>query len=89
VSDISQVCIRSISNQAQTLLELSDALEMVGNEILSEKLYYISSQLSKAATMLHDEEGKAIGEQMERMNESSANMLNACLAGVKLGRGDK
>lgn len=70
------------------LSRISSSLLRVGNRDLGEELDHYAGVLLVAEKKLNSAVGQSINEQFKTQQDMSASILNAALAGVKLGEGE-
>lgn len=71
---------RMVTIQANNLSRIADALELIGNGPLANKLYGIAEMLDQAANDISDGNSAAVGRHFAAANDGTTNMVNACLA---------
>jgi len=69
-----------IECNAHILSKLSNAFFIIGNKIMSEKLYHISESLLVSEKNIRDAVRREVHGQFEIAQESSTNLLRAMLA---------
>jgi len=80
---------RKIRHIIWYLNNLSDLLDEVGNDKLAYRVSMIHSDLIDAYKQIDDAVTKNLDDQYRQAQESSANVLKACLAGAKIAENEK
>lgn len=75
-----------ILNASYFLQKLSNAFVVTGNEKVGNDLLYLSAELSDCQRSIRDSIGQKIDADYKQSLQSTANMMNALLAGAKLER---
>jgi hypothetical protein len=77
----------NISFEASRIRKYAYAFSTVGNLDMSEKLLSVAEQLEIDQRAIQDAVGKELDRQYKQSVQSSANVFNAALAGIKVARG--
>jgi hypothetical protein len=77
--------ITDISSIKMYLRRLSEGFKLTGNDKLSDELICIVSDLSHSCEVLGSIPNEILTERMRDIEQSNKIMLNATLAGIKLG----
>jgi hypothetical protein len=77
--------VTDISSIADYLRRLSKGFKLTGNDKLGDELICIASDLSHSCDVLDSIPNEILIERMRDIEQSNKIMLNATLAGIKLG----
>jgi len=87
--------LTNISKQKNTIITISYELEnlaqcfeTIGNNKVGDKLYYYASTLQKSVEKIEKALSKRIHDDYKFSQQSSVNILNACLATNELNKGE-
>jgi hypothetical protein len=69
---------------SHNLLMKAQALYSCGNKDLAEQLEQLSRIVTRASTNIDQAIGEALNDFVQRANDSTTNMFNACLAGAAI-----
>ena len=77
----------NISGDAIRLREYGRAFSTIGNDGMCQAMYDIAADLENSQSAIQDAIGKELDRQYKQSVQSSANMFNAALAGIKVAKG--
>ena len=69
---------------AYKLKRLGAAHYQTGNHVLGEKLHFFGDDIISSQKAINSATGKWVSSDLKRVSESSANLLNAALAGAAI-----
>jgi hypothetical protein len=80
-----QCASRSLTYEAEGLQQLASSFEHVGNVAVADSLKLLAAKLESLADDIRSATGTVVDTLAARADESSTNVLNAVMAGWKLG----
>lgn len=87
--DMIQNEAHKIFNISLLLTSMSNSFFGVGNDIIGKQLNFITEDLDKIRQNIHKAVGGEIQRQFKQAQQSTANIVNACLATVALSKKQK
>jgi hypothetical protein len=76
--------IKNIECEIEKMFNMAYFLEETGNFFLSKKFRHSAENLEKSVQNLGKATRNILNEEYKQAQQSSINILNACLAGIKL-----
>ncbi len=83
MSDIREQCA-ILDEEAYAIRSLACAFQQTGNNQVAKQLHFAASQIMESAEAIRKEDSRILTERVREAEQSSFNLLNACLNADKI-----